>query len=319
MRSWYYGCSHTASKLCCSNGTLSLELLERSDAKYHEAVVKGLEWEVISRVIVEEFPNFPQLGQSAANAAQQVARPETEFQLAMKMVGLFKSHGGTEVIPFSAIGPAMLRTKPPCPESIPQIYQFLLKCGGGRSAHLMLQSEKFIRAHGHSGRALGESLWQALSTEIKGQNQEQLVLWRHAVLKALFALKDKSFSASDVKKSLGNPEMFKKAMEFERVYQQLRKVGQGITELGEPQLVQGLGVFEVECAMIIFGKKLKDVQLPFELHEDIRFSAHKCIKYWETVAEVAVSSPWETFVESQQSSSSAAAASSKTEKGRTAG
>lgn len=314
LRMWHYGLPHSSPKLT-TNGRLSMELLERNDGAYFQAVKDGCSWEVVSGLVAREFPGFAALAQSAANAAQQVARPETELQLAIKMAGLFNAWQGSDVIPFDKVGPQMYKTKPPAAETIPPIYQFLLKCGGGKSSHLMAQTEQWIRSNGASGRSLGESMWQQLATELRDKNQEQLVLWRHAMLKALFSLSPKPFTSGDVKRSLVNPDMFKKAMEFEHVHQQVKKIGVQVAP--QQQVSQHLGIFEVESVMVILGKKLKDVPPPFEQWDDIRFAAHKCVTSWCTLAGVPVQSPWTAFVESRQSSASTAV-SDKAERGRTA-
>ena len=158
LRSWYYGIEHENPNITV-NGRLSMEVLERNDLAYHRAVKDGCMYDVVASCVVDEFPEFCSLSQSAANAANQVARPEAELQICCKMLGFIKNQVGDQPTPYQDIAPQILRSKPPRPECIPHLYNFMIRCGGGKSAHLFQNTESFVKSYGHSGRSFGVKAW----------------------------------------------------------------------------------------------------------------------------------------------------------------
>lgn len=88
-----------------------------------------------------------------------------------------------------------LGSRPPCQQTVPSIFQFALKHGGGCKGDFIMETENFVRVHGKSNRVLGE-IWSALCLEVKGT--DQLTRWRHMLLKLAYAGPEKALTVTDV-------------------------------------------------------------------------------------------------------------------------
>ena len=104
---------------------------------------------MVSRVVPETFPQFCRLAQSAANASGHVAREETELQVCRKIVrcieGLKQERGALVEITLQDVKQQVLKSKPRCSSAVPALFMFTLRYGGGTSAHLLHQTEAFVR------------------------------------------------------------------------------------------------------------------------------------------------------------------------------
>ncbi|CAK9084212.1 unnamed protein product [Durusdinium trenchii] len=288
---------------------LSMEVLERNDLSYYRAVKDGCVYEIVASSVVDAFADFCSLAQSAANASTQVARPETELQICCKMLAFFKNKVGDDPVPYQDIAPAILRSKPQRPECIPHLYSFMIRCGGGKSAHLFTTTESFVKAHGHSGRALGVQAWDNLALDVRQKGMEQCVLWRHALLKAMYCHQEGLITHSDVRKSLSHKETFAKATQFEILLKELKRFGDSLSDLSPHQRLIGLGIFEVESVIVVLNKKPKDVVQPFQTCKDMTEAAFNCVQFWRQFSEDHAPSPWDSAA-----MTTATAASSTTSK-----
>ncbi|CAE7410343.1 unnamed protein product, partial [Symbiodinium microadriaticum] len=185
------------------NGRLSLSSLQTADPDFHQACVEGATWRIVSQEVPERFPNFCQLAQAAANATGHVAREESELQLCRKIhqeVALQMSHGKATVT-YVDIKDAVLRTKPRSASTVPALFIFTLRFSGGQTAHLLQETEKFVRAHGFNSRMLGMEIFEALNTEMKSRDPGALI--RHMMLHFAYGAEDaRALTVSDVKKLL---------------------------------------------------------------------------------------------------------------------
>ena len=308
LRSWFYGIPHSCPQITV-NGMLSMEVLERNDLSYYRAVKDGCVYEIVASSVVDAFADFCSLAQSAANASTQVARPETELQICCKMLAFFKNKVGDDPVPYQDIAPAILRSKPQRPECIPHLYSFMIRCGGGKSAHLFTTTESFVKAHGHSGRALGVQAWDNLALDVRQKGMEQCVLWRHALLKAMYCHQEGLITHSDVRKSLSHKETFAKATQFEILLKELKRFGDSLSDLSPHQRLIGLGIFEVESVIVVLNKKPKDVVQPFQTCKDMTEAAFNCVQFWRQFSEDHAPSPWDSAA-----MTTATAASSTTSK-----
>jgi len=75
----------------CINGLLSAQVIGQKDAAFEAAVMQGVEWKVISRVVGQEFPGFLHLVQSGLNSSGQVARGEHELQILKRMCNVINA------------------------------------------------------------------------------------------------------------------------------------------------------------------------------------------------------------------------------------
>ena len=155
------------------------------------ALDKGLQWTVITRACVSEFPKLVGLLQACGNALQQVAKSEDELQMALKISNILK-RSGTKTVRWGDIQSEVLRSKPPCSLSCPWIFAFVLKYGGA----FLEETEMYVRSHGRQSKQLGPEVWEAMQTQMRGSDQR--VVWRHMFLKFAYCCADKQFSIGEV-------------------------------------------------------------------------------------------------------------------------
>ena len=166
-----------------SHGKLSKEKLQLLDSEYHDAVEHGLWWDVISAEVLGKFPSLPTMLQACYNTGAQLQRKETELQLARRILALWQQKS-----------PCM-RTKPACADSLPRMYQFILKFGGGSTATWLMETEEICRSF--PPRTLGPDFWVNVSKDLKTST-----FWRcrHATIQLGYIAPDKLIGANDVKK-----------------------------------------------------------------------------------------------------------------------
>ena len=268
MRLWHYRQKHADPKMTTQE-VLSLEILEAKDPQYFHAI-EHAEWLVFSKE-VSSIPDLPTLLQQCANTSGQLMRPETELQLCFRLLNLWKSHEqekSKEPVEYSILAPIILRSKPPHSEVLPYLYKFILKVGGGSSGQLIRATEAFAKGFGSGGRSLGCKIWDSLAEEVRGD--DQLILWRHAILKACLCCPN-LISAADIKKSFKNAQAANVATMLKR----LRSIGGG---LPDNDLERILGIFQVESVMIVMSKKATKLPAPFVLHESLDYAGFKAVE-----------------------------------------
>ncbi|CAK9087247.1 Putative mitochondrial protein, partial [Durusdinium trenchii] len=244
LRLWHYACQHNGKPL-------SIDALRVDDAAYAECASSGVMWQVIDHAVVQAFPQFVGLCQAACNSVQQVSQVETEFQLMHRL----RQHVGAkgELPPYADIAPSILRSHPPNPDVLPYVYKFMSRSG---EASMMKNTESFVAAFGSVKNQLGASVWDALSLDTRHKN-EDLVLWRQALLKTMMTCNDRVVSVGDIKRSLSNAQMLTKIIVFEKNLLTLKNEMPKF-KLTEFQKIAGLGAFEVRCVMFALQKKPKD-------------------------------------------------------------
>lgn len=288
LRLWCYGSAHGGE--CSSNGVLHTDLLHAHDPVYHTAVLQGLCWEIISFEVTEKFQQFVGLAQSAANAAGQVMQTESELQICRRVKSFFKADG---TIPsYSDVEKVILRSRPPSPLVIPSLWQFMVKYSGGPTAHYMDLTEQYVRANGFPSRTLGSNVWDALSVELKLPNQEQLVLWRHSMLKCLLCLPDKVVSATDIKKGMQMVSLAQKVIAYQRVLTKLNSHALKHTDLNMHQRTSAIGTFEVCAVLTILQKKSKSDETRYRMFDSVEEAAHHCCETLQSESKVSIVSPW---------------------------
>ena len=192
FRAILFGCEHDDPSIT-EKGRLTIQKVPEALKK---AIETGIEWTIITRPVLHEFPSMLGLIQASGNATQQQTKCEDELQMGAKIFHLVQQKGFQGVSWKDVQGP-VLRSRPPCRDACPWIFGFVLKYSGATSAgqSLMHDTERFVRVHGKPSRQLGVDIWQNLSVEVKGN---QLLLWRHMVLKLAFCSPDRCFGLTDV-------------------------------------------------------------------------------------------------------------------------
>lgn len=275
-------------------------MLDAHDPCFFETVSKGAMWEVISSEVVAHFDTLVPLAQSACNVGAQVSQNETELQICRKILAFMKDGACPN---YDEIAPMILRSRPRNAQTVPSLYQFMVRFGS--SSHY-LRTEAYVRTHGQSSRVLDGKVWDALSMESKMKGQEQCLLWRHAMLKALLCHHDKLIAAGDIRKSLTAKEMLAKVQTFESILLELTGIAKGVPTLSVHQVDEGLGCFEVEGVVSVLGKTKAKPHAVYTPADDVRVAAHKCILYWRGCGAATLASPYQAFVDSLEAKAVAA-------------
>ena len=304
MRLWAYKCPHGTAAVA-SNGVLSPDTVKDRDPAYSHAIERGLVWDILSFELTEMCPSLVTTAQSAANMSGQQMQPESELQLCRKIRSFFKPSG--EVPEYAKCSPIILRSKPPNAAVLPSLWAFMVRYGGGPQASLMEGTEGFVRSMGFAGKALGTTIWDALALEVRHKDQQQMVLWRHAVLKTLLCHGDsKLISANDIKKSMTNQTMAHKVVLFQKTLVKMKAHAQLHTDLSEHQVSLLIGVFEVSSVLTILQKKTKELHDSFKMHDCVEEAARKCCEDLQSKSQVVVASPWAGQIPAAAASSSSA-------------
>ena len=255
MRLFLGGMPHTLDAVT-DQGRLSLTKLRQRDAGFYDACINGAAYKVVSRVVPETFPQFCRLAQSAANASGHVAREETELQVCRKMMRcieeLRRQRGPLAEITLQDIKQQVLKSKPRCAAAVPALFVFTLRYGGGASAHLLHQTEAWVRAHGFANRALGIDVYEGLAADVKGADQKVMI--RHMALHFAHGLPDdKPLTVSDIKKLLSNPA----AAKVDKAQKLATEAKDFLvsSHVAEHVVLEAIGFLYVDLISIILDKK----------------------------------------------------------------
>ena len=258
------------------DGLLNMDKVRAADSALAAAIDTGIEWLVISHSIQKTFPVYAVLAQAAGNATSQVSKQEDELQVAKKILRAIDSHiskTGQSSVEYKDVSREVLRSRPPHPENIPHIFKFVLQCSGGSGpASFLLQTEAYVRAHGHASRVLGGEAWDALCTPCKGQAQR--VVFRHALLKAAFSrATEKPVTVNDLRKALSNKDILRKADELETMVKTCKALLRTeAAECGEENLLMWLGQLGLTWLPWCWTRRSSSVTAPWKRHATMRFS-----------------------------------------------
>ena len=164
-----------------ANGKLSKEMLSRHDMAFHEAVVHGYQWRVLSKHVTQQLPELLTMVQRTGNAT--LARGEHELQLLRRLHGIWVSQSQTVGLHVSYEKVKRIASpgiSSPLMKTLPHLFTFALKASGGITPWLLQETEAFVRAHASSTKTLGAELWQALGQDVKGQMQ--FLRFRHGMV-----------------------------------------------------------------------------------------------------------------------------------------
>ena len=260
LRLFLYGMPHQGSaKSVCDQGMLSLAKLKAVDSKFGEAVEGGLRWRIISRQVLQRFPDLPKMMQAAGNCLGAVHRSESELQLCRKIVqacqDISKARGGDSLIGYDDIKNRVLRSKPRNAATVPFLFQFIRKFGGGESGQFLVQTERYVKACGDASRSLGPDFFDALSADCRGGTR---VLFRHCVLKLAYTAPLKSVTVTDCKKATaaGMGATIKNA---EAVLNSVKDLAKGAAIADDSKFLLILGNLECDLATVVLEKKRKDI------------------------------------------------------------
>ena len=209
---------------------------------------------MVSRQVVERFPAFCKLAQSAANASGHIAREETELQLCRKIFRVLetKAAAGKSDLTFQDVKDEVLRSRPRNSGTVPWLFAFTARFSGGSQGHFLDETDQFVRAHGYPSRSLGPEVYKALSADLRGA--EQRVLVRHMLLRFAYTSQDnRALSVSDVKRALA-PSMAAKVKEMESTYLRVKDLAeQG--QVPATLRLEALGFLQADLVGVLLDKK----------------------------------------------------------------
>ena len=171
----------------------------------------------------------------------------------------------------------------------------LLRYCGGKDGHLLLQTERYVRARGQSA-ALGASFWEQISYEPRGA--VAIPFFRHAVLKLAMS-GGHTVYATDVKRMFSK-EALEQGKTADKLLADLREAmtAAGIHESSAANMMQVMGVTEVAMAAKVLQMQLKGEK---------KYSSLQAIAH-DAALLLGIPSAWSAHAE--ETASGAAASSS---------
>ena len=160
------GCVYHDDERLTVDGKISHEKLGSLDSQYVQASVNGVEWLVISRSLLDEFPQVASMVSASMNVGSHLARQESELELLSKISDVMIAKD-KEVLTWAEISTEILKSKPTLASSAPILFKFACKAGG----RWLKATLHWCRVHGCSKRTLGVDTYEALCVEVKGANQ----------------------------------------------------------------------------------------------------------------------------------------------------
>ena len=181
--------------------------LDRFDEAFQKACTSGTQWLVVSRDVLAAFPDWAALQQAASNATGQQQKVETELQALQKICSIVLSKLEREKmdsLSFNTISPEIMRSRPACRNSIPWLFQFVMKFGAGSPLHVK-RTEEYCSSHGRSSRLLGSEFWDQICQETKTNS---LIVWRHLLIRAAYCWPERTFSVNDATRRMCAARVF---------------------------------------------------------------------------------------------------------------
>ena len=236
------------------DGKLNVQKLRDRDTSFADHCQHGLQWLVLSHHVAREFPALLEMVQQRGNAT--LARPEHELQVMRRIHNLVTRSAQSDHVEYDMVKKRVLATKPQCALSVPYMFSFAVKQCGGRDAHLLKDSEAFIRANSPSSRTVGPQVWQLLAQDSKSaKGSQQFPHFRHAVLKAAYV--QANVGVQDVKKMLSR-DMHAKVLEANDLLVELRGLAksQCPAMIGDHGLENAIGLTDMAVTNHVLHLKL---------------------------------------------------------------
>ena len=255
----------------------SLAASHTHDQGFYDAVCNGLEWTVIGALAVRTWPNLTQLLCEASNTNGQLQRQEGELQLARRIFNVIESMG--PAVEFKEVKDRILRSKPLCATSVPHLFRFLLKFGGGSGCSLFFESCDFLKSK-TTQRTLGHDFWELLSQDCKTPGI-LLPLTRHALMRvAMGHTNPRYITLSEVRKILSQG-MLQKVTEAEKLMAEARGLLQMLPD--PKKYLPGILMWEMVAVELLLEKK----GIESALQEQIDFISES--------GGPVISKKWESF------------------------
>lgn len=251
IRGIHYSISHPEGPMT-EDGVCSLRKIESKDALFGQAVREGLSWNVIAAEALRMFPSLASVVQSSCNASAQIAQHDHEAQVLRKVLNswiiesqlLQPGHS----VDFQKVRSRVMASSPNHSEAVPFMYSFVLKFCGGKAAEFLADTEWFVRESCATNIKVGASIFQALSSDVKGSIP--LVHVRHALLK--FAYMGNTLNKAEVMKCLNanNIQQYEALMVDVRLL-----VNQTVTQVVHVKHL--LHILDTDLIRLLLGRKMQ--------------------------------------------------------------
>ena len=277
---------HVGDEVLLVDGKLSLHQLRSHDANFAEAVERGLMWTIVSNAVVAAYPTLAHLLQQAFNTSSQLQRKEGELQLFRRLLKTWQMEASktatATAISFHDVRGQILRSKPACAASVPFMWNFMLKFGGGSAGTDLLESESLVKSMASSQRILGPQFWDHLSQDVRGG--EPLLRVRHAAFRLAYIADENTVVPSDVKRLFSQASLHL-TLAAEKLMQEMRDLGRALPYEVWTEVL----LFEHECIKVILDKK--------DRFKSLEHCAQACVMKVKEVDGRELTTKWISFQE----------------------
>ena len=189
-------CSHTTAGLKCANfgtkcdidrisdnGVMSKERIIGRQPSMADPIEKGLRYLVMDSIVQELWPSFVEMTIEAANASNQLAKPDTPLQHMLKVHKyVLDAAKRNEKIDDKVILRKMLRTKPSHPEDMKALIAYAINWSGGDDPIFLRRFQKYTKTLRNVHRLKGPIMQNLAEAELGAGAGSR---WRCAVMMAI--------------------------------------------------------------------------------------------------------------------------------------
>ena len=140
-RAALHGCKTPFKEIQDDQGRISVEILKR-DGEYKRMLEEGWDFLVMPWQVEATWPNLPEFGQRALNAANSVATDATEWEVAITM---YETHQAMDEPDWNLAKQAALSGNPSCTAYGDAIQMIVEKFSGGVGAPLIHEQDEFAK------------------------------------------------------------------------------------------------------------------------------------------------------------------------------
>lgn len=254
-----HGAMHDDPELTNQAGRLDKAKVLAKCPALETVLTIGAPWIVVPSGLLEKYPGLESVIISTGNVMNNVAKAEHDLQILGRVAG--KVRAGMS---FDKIKESQMRSRSKALESLPHMYQFVRKFGGGPEMQLVLQSQTFIRGLSTDSRCVEPDLWDALANDYKGA--EQAERFRHGLMSALFLEHARFMTKNDIAKAGSKdvlPNVLKLNKELEEFWCLLASSG----VQNDARALAVFGNYQMAASCMLIGKKTQWLLNNIEAHQ----------------------------------------------------
>ena len=212
------------------HGKLNVDMVRAKDPALGLACDEGLVYTHIPRHVTAIFPELLELIGSAANV--KLDRGESETQILRRIFNYCQQQqSASNRVEFGPIKERVAASKPKCVPYLSAMFEFIIKHSGGMSGTLLLDTEKYARAHARASAEAGKEFYELLAKDLPKVAQDQCTMLRHGLLMRKLIHDD--ISATIVKRSVFTTDGANEAVKAEAVLVKMKEILQGHSDKGK--------------------------------------------------------------------------------------